>query len=100
MPNFAQAVFLLTSFASFSVLFFIARQVFPDTFGFDFGTLLQSTPNDPPTSSVIMGYFTINSPADLLAGDKIIGMLFTALTAWMVVAWLGAKSMYFPRSNS
>jgi cytochrome-b5 reductase len=91
MPNFNQLALLLSSVGSFLVLFATARYLFPDTFPvLDFG-LLFNKPSSPPPKTFMSSMFTINHWSDLLAGDKIAGMLFTGLAAWMVVSWFTTK---------
>jgi len=42
-------------------------------------------------TAVVKDLLTVNSPLDLLSGDKLVAITFSALSAWMFAAWLGAK---------
>lgn len=98
MPNSLQLLFLFSAFASFSVLYFTTHFFFPGLLPrIDPATLFgsyQKAPPPPPPSTFekitmsagsVLG---VNDWKDLLAGQKLIGLVLSTFAAYAIGLWL------------
>ncbi|KAG8921494.1 NADH-cytochrome b5 reductase, partial [Tulasnella sp. 417] len=98
MPNSLQLLFLFSAFASFSVLYVSTHYFFPGLLpridpAILFGSYQKAPPPPPPLSSfekiaMSAGAVIVNDWKDLLAGQKLIGLVLSSLTAVVLGLWL------------